>query len=172
MLLFARHLSWHVINRLEIVWTESNPLSLTLSPSPGGEGRVRGRPCLYNCATLNNWIPAFAGMTENGIFRLFTRSSLFTTSSKFDYSRYAAPLNSFVLHSCVAAPCCLHPFGLIGKCRSNSLRGRKCKTGRPVPTSSEDQGRNARTPPTGAAALRRGGPSGEAVLSSKSIFRG
>jgi hypothetical protein len=41
------------INRLEIVWTESNPLSLTLSPSPGGEGRVRGRPCLYNCATLN-----------------------------------------------------------------------------------------------------------------------
>ncbi len=52
------------INRLEIVWAESNPLSLTLSPesnplsltlspSPGGEGRVRGRPCLYNCATLN-----------------------------------------------------------------------------------------------------------------------
>jgi hypothetical protein len=31
-----------VINRREIVATESGPLSLILSPNPGGEGRVRG----------------------------------------------------------------------------------------------------------------------------------
>jgi hypothetical protein len=27
------------------------------------------------CNQLKNWIPAFAGMTKNGVFRLFTRSS-------------------------------------------------------------------------------------------------
>ena len=31
-----------VINRLEIVWTESDPLSLTLSPRTGGEGKGEG----------------------------------------------------------------------------------------------------------------------------------
>jgi len=31
-----------VINRRGIVSTESDPLSLILSPNPGGEGRVRG----------------------------------------------------------------------------------------------------------------------------------
>jgi hypothetical protein len=41
-----------VINRREIVSTESGPLSLILSPNPGG--RVRGCSRQYKYATLNN----------------------------------------------------------------------------------------------------------------------
>jgi len=43
------------INRREIVSTESGPLSLILTPNPGGEGRVRGCSRQYKYATLNNY---------------------------------------------------------------------------------------------------------------------
>ena len=50
---------------------------------------LRWKPESSNSVTnWKNWIPAFAGMTKNGVFRLFTSSSIFVTKILINSSVY------------------------------------------------------------------------------------